>query len=57
VTFDVQPAGRKKELLVYMDDSEDRARAVAREIAAACGLPCNDEIANGVREEEEEEED
>ena len=34
----------RQQLLAYMDDSEDRARAVAQDIAATCALPFNDEV-------------
>lgn len=36
-----------KPLIAFMDDSEDRARAVAHEIAAACGLAMRDDVAAG----------
>jgi hypothetical protein len=46
-------AAARKDLLVYMEEDEDDARAVAQEIAAFCALPFRDDVKDAVQPDDE----
>ena len=47
----------RKKLIVYLEEDEDVARAVARDVAAFCALPLRDEVKHDTASEAESRED